>query len=44
MREELLALVADRLDLAPALVASWLARGAAARAPAAAPPPPRGRP
>ena len=28
MREELLALVADRLDLAPALVASWLARGA----------------
>ena len=27
MREDLLALVADRLDLASALVASWLARG-----------------
>jgi DNA primase len=36
MREELLALVADRLDLAPALVASWLARG-----PSASPPPAR---
>ena len=32
MREELLALVADRLDLAPALVASWLSRGAPGRA------------
>jgi DNA primase len=32
LREELLALVADRTDLAPALVASWLAEPAAARA------------
>jgi DNA primase len=30
MREELVALVADRTDLAPTLVASWLAREAAA--------------
>src|SRR5919108_1488570 len=34
MREELCALVADRTDLAPALVASWLAQGSR---PAAAP-------
>jgi DNA primase len=31
LREELVALVADRTDLAPALVASWLAQGAAGR-------------
>jgi DNA primase len=30
MREELVGLVADRTELAPALVASWLAQGAAA--------------
>src|SRR4051812_19607445 len=36
LREELVALVADRTDLAPAMVASWLAQGAgrAAAAPA----------
>ena len=39
MREELVALVADRTDLAPTLVASWLAREAAA-----APPPQRAVP
>ncbi len=49
MREELVALVADRTDLAPALVSSWLAQGASAGdAPvprAAAPPaPPRSAP
>jgi DNA primase len=38
MREELLALVADRVDIAPALVASWLARRSPGSAPAAAPP------
>ena len=48
MREELVALVADRTDLAPALVASWLAqarRRAAAAAPAPRPArrPQRGR-
>src|SRR5215210_4381020 len=32
-REELLALVADRVDIAPALVASWLARPGAGAAP-----------
>jgi DNA primase len=40
MREELVGLVADRTDLAPALVASWLAQGArggSAGAPAAVP-------
>jgi DNA primase len=31
MREELVGLVADRTDLAPALVASWLAQGARGR-------------
>ena len=31
MREELIGLVADRTELAPALVASWLAQGAARR-------------
>jgi DNA primase len=38
LREELVALVADRTNLAPAMVGSWLARGADARraAPAAA--------
>jgi DNA primase len=36
MREELVALVADRLNLAPALVASWLARGAGGGRPSAA--------
>jgi DNA primase len=36
MREELVALVADRTDLAPTLVASWLAREAAAAPPPAA--------
>jgi DNA primase len=35
LREELVALVADRTDLAPAMVASWLAQGATTR-PAAA--------
>jgi DNA primase len=48
LREELVALVSDRTDLAPALVGSWLAQGVgrgadrppreAERAPAAAPP------
>jgi DNA primase len=33
MREELIGLVADRTELAPALVASWLAEGDRARAP-----------
>jgi DNA primase len=32
LREELVALVADRTDLAPAMVASWLAAGAGRRA------------
>ena len=32
LREELIALVADRTDLSPALVGSWLAQGAGARA------------
>jgi DNA primase len=32
MREELLALVADRIDIAPSLVASWLARPASGSA------------
>jgi DNA primase len=32
LREELLALVADRTDLAPAMVASWLAQGAVSAA------------
>jgi DNA primase len=36
LREELVALVADRTDLAPALVASWLAHGSAAGSGAAA--------
>jgi DNA primase len=33
MREELLALVADRIDIAPSLVASWLARPGSAASP-----------
>src|SRR4051812_7386023 len=37
LREELVALVADRTDLAPAMVGSWLAQGAAARPGGAAP-------
>jgi len=32
LREELIALVADRTDLSPALVGSWLAQGAGSRA------------
>jgi DNA primase len=47
MREELFALVADRTDLAPALVASWLARPGHERpaSPSPAPrPPASGRP
>jgi DNA primase len=38
MREELLALVADRVEIAPALVASWLARPGAGAAPRTAAP------
>jgi DNA primase len=41
MREELIALVADRTELAPALVASWLAQGAQSAAPGGNGSPPR---
>jgi DNA primase len=43
LREELVALVADRTDLPPALVASWLARPGAGRAGAGPSPPARER-
>jgi DNA primase len=44
LREELLALVAERVDIAPSLVASWLERGGPAAGAAAASQPPGQRP
>jgi DNA primase len=44
LREELIREVADRLDLAPSMVSSWLAAGAPPRVPAAAAAPPGATP